>query len=131
MRITREGLNMSSSAAATVDDARRWAKFLEDREAKRSGQNVDEARPAVARRVGAAPGTLQNLRKNRLKSIAAHVYGGLRAWVIRELEAEKAALEHELQILRQQGVDPREEQVEEAQASLAEVRSALGLEPAE
>lgn len=131
MRITPEGLNMSSSAAATVDDARRWAKFLEDREAARTGLPVQDARPAVARRVGAAPGTLQNLRKNRLKSIAAHVYGGLRAWVIRELEAEKAALEHELQILRQQGLDPREVQVEEATSSLAEVRAALGLEPAE
>lgn len=117
------------SAAATVDDARRWSRQLEDREAARSGRPVSEARLTVAQRIGAAPGTLQSLRKNRLKQIAAHVYEGLRALVIRELEHERTALEHELNVLRQTGAHPGSQEVAAVVADLVEVRAALGEGP--
>ncbi len=122
------GDKMSASAIAYVGRARRWAETLEDREAKRSSLNVEEARPIVARRVGVMPGTLENLRKGRLKSIATHVYESIRASVIRELLAEKARIDHELQIALQTGVDPASPEMAEILADQALVRKALGLD---
>lgn len=122
---TRRGTTMNS--AIYIDRARAWGARLEDREAMRSGLPIKEARPIVARRTGVSTGALTNLRKNRLKSIAAHVYDRLRAAVERELQGELAALQHELAVLRQTGVDPRGPEVSEAEAHLAAARRALGL----
>lgn len=125
MRIIRELIIMSSTAY--LDRARGWTKLLEDKEAERTGVRLTEARPAVSRRIGVPPGTLENLRNGRLKAIAVHWYDRLRAGVVKELEAEVRHLEHELQILRTTGVDPREDEVAAVVADLAKVRQALGL----
>lgn len=114
-------------ATTYVDQARDWTRTLEDREAARSGATLREVRPVVARHAGVMPGTLENLRNGRLKSIAAHVYARLRAAVIRELENEVRHLEHELISLRATGADPRENEVAAVVANLAQVRAALGL----
>lgn len=131
MRIPPEGTNHPMSATAQssayVEHAQGWARALEDREAARSGLSVATAREAVARRVTVPAGTLENLRKGRLKAIAVHVYDRLRAGLIRELEAEVRHLEHELQILRSTGADPREGEIAAVVASLAKAREALGL----
>jgi hypothetical protein len=116
------------SSATYVERARLWTRVLEDREAARIGEPVKEARPRVARRVGVASGTLENLRNGRLKAVAVHVYERLRLAVERELTAEMQALEHELQLLRQSGVDPRAAEVEEVVSYLAKARRALGME---
>lgn len=115
------------NSVAYVDEARKWSRRLEDRERTRAGLKLKDAREAVARRIAVPPGTMQNLRKNRLKTIAVHLYDRLRAGVIRELEAEMLHLEHELSILRQTGADPRHGEIDEVVASLAKVRAALGL----
>jgi hypothetical protein len=128
MRNIRELLSMTSGSY--VEKARAWSRVLEDREAARSGLTIREARPNAARKIGIPPGTLANLRNGRLKSIAAHVFDRLRAAVERELQAEMRALEHELQLLRQQGVDPRDIEIEAVVADLAKVRHALGMAPA-
>lgn len=93
------------TAVAYVDRARGWAKRLEDVEAARSGMPLPDARKTVARRLAMAPGTLENLRKGRLKAIAAHWYDTLRQGVIRELEAELRHVQHEIAIARQTGLD--------------------------
>ena len=127
MRVIRELTSMTSTAF--VDRARGWTRVLEDREATRNGLTLKEARPRVARRAGVASGTLENLRNGRLKAVAVHVYERLRLAVERELVAEMAALEHELQILRQSDVDPRAAEVEAVVSHLTAARQALGLEP--
>ena len=114
--------------ATYVELASEWTRRLEDIEADRSGVTIPTAREAVARRAEVSPGTLENLRKGRLKAIAVHVYDRLRAAVIRELENEVRSLEHELQILRATGVDPRENEIDAVVASLAKARAALGLD---
>lgn len=116
------------SATEYTERARGWAKLLEDREAAKSGQPLATAREAVARRIGVLPGTLENLRKNRLKGIAAHLYDQLRGGVIRALELELAHVEHELQIARQAGFDPREREIEALVASRARLRTTLNLD---
>jgi len=102
---------------------------LEDREAKQTGEPLHLAREAVARRMLVAPGTLENLRKNRVKTIAVHLYEQLRAGVIRALEAELRHVEHELQVARQTGLDPGSRAYQAILASHAQLREALGLDP--
>ena len=121
---TSEGQSMN--AAAFVDAARGWARGLEDREVERSGADLAAARLIVSRKTGVSEGTLRSLRKNRLKAIGAHVFAKLREGVVKELEAELMRLEHELSILRQTGVDPRDDQISEVVADIARARTALG-----
>ena len=99
---------------------------LEDKEAKRSGLNVTEVRPIVARRVGIAPGTLENLRRGRIKAIKKHVYEWLIAAADRELRAEIARLEHERAILAAQAGSRTAVDLGEVEAHLAAARAALG-----
>lgn len=129
MRIPTDRTSIPMSATAYVERARGWARMLEDREAARSGEPIHRAREAVARQVAVPPGTLENLRKNRLKGIAAHWYDQLRGGVIRALEAELRHVEFELQIARQVGLDPRGGETEALVASQARLRDALGLSP--
>lgn len=116
------------SSVAYVDRARMWAETLEDHTARREGLTIAEARPIVAREIGVAPGTLQNLRKRRLKSIAGHIYGALQGAMVRKLEAELKRIEHELHVLAQQGENPASDQMAAALADRHAVRRALGLE---
>jgi transposase-like protein len=112
-----------------VDRAAAWAKALEDRERARSGTKLPEARAAVAQRIGVPPGTLRNLRKQRVKGVAAHWYERLRAAVVHDLQAEMARLQHEQDILTQAGVDPRSNEAAAVVAGISAVRAALGLDP--
>lgn len=114
------------TADAFIERARGWGRLLEDRERARSGEPLKRAREAVARRIAVPPGTLENLRKNRLKAIAAHWYDRLRSGVIRELEAELAHVDFQLQIARQTGLDPRDRETEALVASHARLSEALG-----
>lgn len=123
---TRKGQSMN--AATYVGQARIWAEMLEDREARRVG-TVEDARPIVSRRTGVPTGTLRSLRKGRLKSIGAHLFAGLQKGVIDALEGELRHVQHELQILRQTGVDPRSGSYQAALSDEARLRSALGLSP--
>lgn len=116
------------SAVAYLDRARAWTKALEDEEVERAGVRLAEARVIVARRTSIAPGTLENLRKGRLKTIAVDVYDRLRASVIRKLESELQHVQFELQIARQTGLDPSSGDFQSALASEARLREALGLD---
>lgn len=125
--ITGQGISKPMTPAAYVDAAQGWARELEDREARRTGMTVAEARKVVANRTTVAPGTLENLRKGRLKAVAAHVFERLRTGVIAELEAEVMRLEHELTVLRQTGSHPGSDEMAEVEAGLAKAREALGI----
>ncbi len=118
---------VSAQAAAFVGRAKGWAETLETLEAKRSRVNLEEARPIVARKTGVLPGTLENLRNGRLKAIGTHIYEALRQRVIRELQDEKARLDHEIQIALATGMDPRSGEVASLEADQALVNRALGL----
>lgn len=112
---------------AYVDEAHRLGKLLEDRQARRDGSNVEEARKVVARKLGAAPGTLRNLRKRRLKDVGAGLLDSLRAYVVRELHEEVRHLEHEIHLLLASGEHPDSDALAQANADLARVRSAIGI----
>ena len=123
--------SLSMSAVAFLENARGWARTLEDREIERSQlDSAEEARPIVSRHTGVPVGTLRSLRKKRLKSIPVHLYEWLRVAIIRELEAELRHVEHELKVARQIGLDPRSDAHSALVADIASVRAALGLDPA-
>lgn len=103
----------------------RLARELEDRESARSGVPLAQARTIVARRLNLLPGTLENLRRNRVKDVRQRVADRLHAAYLRELEREHAALEHELQCLRATGRRPDSSEMAEIAADLAKVRAAL------
>lgn len=109
-----------------ADTAREYARRLEDREAARSGLTIQAARGVVARHLRIAPGTLENLRNGRLKSVAAHLFARLRERVEHEIIAEIQALEHELQLARTSGVDPRSNEIAAAEAALSQARKLMG-----
>lgn len=113
------------SAVATEDVARDWVKRLEDIEIRRSGAPIREARARVARRVGVPAGTLENLRRDRMKGIRAWVYTALHRTLIAEIKREIAAYTHELQIALNidGGADPAE--IAEILAGLDELKTRL------
>jgi hypothetical protein len=94
-----EGTKQPMNALAYSDDTRMIARLLEDREASRLGK-LEPARKVIARRAGCAPGTLESLRKGRLKRIERWLHDKLEALLVRELEAEIQRLTHELEKAR-------------------------------
>jgi ABC-type phosphate transport system auxiliary subunit len=88
------------TSAAFDHSANNLARALEDRVRAQQGVPLSAARAIVARRLNLLPGTLENLRRNRVKDVRQRVADRLRAAYLRELEREHAALEHELHCLR-------------------------------
>lgn len=120
--------NHSMSAVAYLENARGWARRLEEHEAEQAAlDRVSDARPIVARKTGVPIGTLRNLRENRLKSISAYAYDRLNRAAAHLLERQLARLTHELHLTRQQGLDPRSNAVAAVEQDIARVRASLGL----
>lgn len=113
------------NAHSYVDRARQWGRELEVREQRRLGLELAEARRRVAARAGAAPGTLENLRKGRLKDVGVALYERLRRLMLDELRAEVAAHENEIALLVELGGPVADSEIQEAQASLRQIRAAL------
>lgn len=99
---------------------------LERREALRSGLTQQQAREVVARKGGVLPGTLERIRRNRVKDQRVGVIAKIRSLFIREMEKEIAALTHEIELVRQGGVDPTGEQVAEIAAMLEKLKELMG-----
>lgn len=114
-----------SNALAEATEAQNLTIILVAQEARRTGNRI-AARRQVARTIGVSPGTIENLLRARLKTIAGWLRDALRNRVIQELEAEIVRIQHEIAVLRQTGVDPRGDQMAAARADLSAVLSALG-----
>lgn len=111
-----------SSTDLAVDYATRLVK----REQARTG-GVERAMHTVSAEAGVGFWTLWGLWHRRRKRTDAETVGRLRAALVRRLEHEVRHLEHEIHILRQAGVDPRDDALAEAEADLARAKAALGL----
>ena len=124
--MNRHARNDEMQSAVFIDQARTWGRSLEEAEAMRSGTSIPEARKRIARKTGISPGTFENLRNGRLKSIGAHFYARLREAAIAEMEAEIRRLSHEIDIARQAGCDARDDEMAAASAALAKARKLIG-----
>lgn len=113
------------TAIAIDATAEAFARRLEDRERQRSSVSLPVARQAVARRTGVPAGTLENLRRGRIKGVREWVADRLRSALISELEAEFARTEHELAFLRASHRRVDQGQIVQVEASLAALRETL------
>lgn len=103
-----------------------FVRRLEDREAVKSGTPVPVARLSIARRLRIAPGTLENLRRNRVKEPRASIVDKIRRALVDELEREIQALTHEVELLRATGMRPDADEIFQAETLLAQARKLLG-----
>lgn len=109
--MNRHSLDDKMTTVAFENTAREWARALETREAGRSGIPVRMARKTIARKIGVAPGTLENLANGRMKRLSAWCFERLRGAVVAELQQEIGRCQHELEIARQCGLDPRSAEI--------------------
>lgn len=105
--------------------ARQWAAALEAMEKERTHVSVPVARRTVARRIGVAPGSLENLSRGRSKGVRVTIYEKIRAAFIRACEQEMARLQHEMELARQAGRGPHSGEIGEIQAHFAALRTLL------
>lgn len=117
-----------NDALSEAREAGRLARLLVDQEHRRGNDRIC-ARRNVARAVGASPGTIENLQRDRLKQIAGWLRDALRARVIRELEAEIKRLEHELAIHKQTAMDSHHREAAAINADLSTIRRVLARKP--
>lgn len=89
------------SDAATYQRAVAW---IEDDAARRHGMPVKAVRAMVARDMGLAPGTLENVRKGRTKGLRGWIERKIDEALVRALERRIAALSHELALAKARGV---------------------------
>jgi hypothetical protein len=113
------------NAASDVATINRFARTVEDSEARRLGIPVTSARKRVADRLGVAPGTLENLRRQRTKMVPNWLMNRMRIEFIATLQAKIQRLEHEIHIARQTGMDHRDDELAKAEAQLAAARQIL------
>lgn len=111
-----EGSHMSS-VAMTADKLVKQTMI--DSHVKRP-----EARRIVAREVGVAPGTFENLKRGRLKNVD-WVAAKINAAVIRRIEREIERLQHELEVARRVAARPDDAAIFEAQAAIDHARKLI------
>ena len=119
--------NRDKTMIGAIEDrsARGLAKWLVLRERLLSGKTEAEARQAVAFAARIAPGTVENLFRDRLRRGVDLLRDRLCAVVIAELEAERARHEHELAILKASRRRFAVEEMAEVEAGLAALDAAL------
>ena len=105
--------------------ARRWARQLEDAEIARYGVPRNIARARVARLIGASPGTLENLSRNRLKGVREWLYAKLLDAVTAQARRELTVLQHEYETLLALGQGRDDRAAQEVAQSIARLRAVL------
>jgi hypothetical protein len=115
----------SHMSTAIDSTARQWAMRLEEQEVSNKGVPLPAARAALARRLGVAPGTLENIRRGRTKGVRGWIVEALRNAMIRQIQSEMTRLSHELEIIRQGGARPDADEILEVQTALAAARQLI------
>ena len=121
----RDGENIQMNAMTDIEAVHRFARTLENAEAKRLGVRTTEARISLARRLRTSPGTLENIRRYRTKIVPAWLMARIRAEFVSVLQNEIIRLEHEITIARQTGVDHRDDALQEAESQVVAAKEIL------
>jgi hypothetical protein len=110
------------NARADLETINRFARVIEDREARRLNIPVIEARERIAIRLGIKTSALENYRRLRAKIVPNWVMHNIRAEFIAVLQSEIQRLEHEIHLARQTGADHRDNLLASAEAQLYAAR---------
>lgn len=113
------------NAMSDVTAINKFARTLEDAEARRLGIKTSDARTRVAGRLGVSPGTFENIRRLRTKIVPNWLMNKVRAEFVATLQMEIRRLEHEINIARQTGADYRDDALASAQTQLASAKAIL------
>jgi hypothetical protein len=113
------------NAMTDIDAVHRFARTLEDAEAKRLGVRIADARVVVARKLRTSPGTLENIRRLRTKTVPAWLMARIRAEFVSFLQSEVVRLEHEISVAHQTGAAHSDDDLASAQAHCQAVREVL------
>lgn len=97
-----------------------------ERMACSAGSSRAAVRVSIARQLGIGPGTLENLFRDRVKTISADLAAKIQASWIDIIEAEIAQLEHERDLALQIHIDLPANELGKVEALLAEARDLLG-----
>lgn len=119
-----KGLGMS--AVGDVQAANTLLGRLERIEISRRGISMGEARTSIAGKLRTSPGTLENVRRFRIKTIPSWLMERIRAELVAALKHEIARCEHEIHIQLQIGARPDQDDLVAAQAQVAAVKLLLG-----
>lgn len=107
------------------DQARDYLVREENVRCATVAQRREEIRAKLASEIGIAPGTIENIRRNRFVSLRTVVRDRIQAWMIRGLQEKIRNLENELQMALQCGEGPTSDVVLGAKAALAKAHEAL------
>lgn len=121
----RDGEINQMNAVSDIEAVHRFARKIEDAEAKRLGVRVTEARVSLARRLRTSPGTLENIRRLRTKIVPAWLMARIRAEFVSLLQSEIVRLEHEIHLARQAGEHPSDDALASAQTQVEAARQVL------
>ena len=121
----RDGEFHQMNAVSDIEAVHRFARRLEDAEAKRLGVRITEARISLARRLRTSPGTLENIRRLRTKVVPNWLMARIKAEFVSVLQQEIARLEHEICVAKQIGLHHSENTLAAAETQLAAAREIL------
>lgn len=121
----RDGESIQMNAATDIEAVHRFARAIEDAEARRLGVRITEARASVARRLRTSPGTLENIRRLRTKIVPNWLMARIKSEFVAILQAEIARLEHEICVAKQVGRPHSDDALCAAETQLAAARQIL------
>ena len=109
-------------ASPAIDETTRWRLgLIETFEARRLG-SLPRAREKIAAEIGVSPGSLERVRRGRVKSVKGFIIDAVRAAFIGAISREIRGLEHELEMARRGGLSLEESGAVEALAALEAAR---------
>lgn len=112
------GVDKTGQEMTDAAQARDLLSRLERMEALRARTSIADVRPMISRRLRAAPGMLENIRRQRRKTIPNWFMERLREALVAALQAEVAELQHEIHVHLQVGADPRRSALAAAMAKM-------------
>lgn len=121
----KDGEFVQMNAMTDVEAVHRFARTIEDAEAKRRGVPVSEARVSIARRLRTSPGTLENIRRLRTKIVPNWLMARIKSEFVSVLQAEIVRLEHEICVAKQVGLHHSDDDLQAAEAQMEAARQIL------
>ncbi len=121
----RDGEFAKMNAVSDIEAVHRFARTIEDAEARRLGVRISEARISLARRLRTSPGTLENIRRLRTKIVPNWLMARIKAEFVSVLQNEIARLEHEIHIAKQTGLHHSDDALQAAESQVVAAREIL------
>lgn len=122
MSLAKDKLSLRTAAMSATAQLSDYIARLEGG-ARSGGLDAPAARRRVAARLGVSPGTLENIRKGRVKRLVPGLIERARDMVVAALLSELRALEHDVVVVRARALDADRDAVAEMVALAQRARA--------